>query len=182
MSILNYFFASSVQDVVAVYDAQFNQVFPQARTVKPVVKPSAKGMEHPLESGKTGTDHVVIQPLELELTMMLTGTDLSNTYQTIFNYFQNFTLFTVQTKATNYSNMYILEMPHEESPDQFDAISLILNFKQALIATSTTVEPAPKDPTNSSTVNRGTQIPKNINPTSNQSTILLDAARAAAGL
>jgi len=182
MSILNYFFATSVQDVVAVYDQNFNQVFSKARIIKPVVKPTAKGMEHPLESGTTVTDHVILQPTELELTMIIAGTDISNTYETIYNYWYNKTLFTVQTKATDYSNMYILEMPHEESPDQYDAISIILNFKQALIATSTTSKTVPADPTNSNTVNRGTQIPGNVSTGGVQTTNFIEAAQAAAGL
>jgi hypothetical protein len=175
MSVLDYFFSSSTQDFVGVFDANFNQVFTKARILKPVVKPSAKGMEHPLESGKTVTDHVIIEPLQLDLTMIITGFDLSNTYEEIFNYFHNFTLFTVQTKTTNYSNLYILEMPHEESPDQFDAVSIVLSFKQALIATSGTSTIVPKNPIDSDTINRGTQTPL---PNDSQSTILLNSARA----
>jgi hypothetical protein len=173
MSILNYFISSSVQDFVGVFDENFNQVFPTARILKPVVKPTAKGMEQPLESGKTVTDHVIIQPLELELTMIITGAaNIDNTYQSIYNYFINHTLLTVQTKTSNYSNLYILEMPHEESPDQYDAVSLILNFKQAFIASSTMSKIVPQEPANSDTVNRGTQIPRAPNP--DQTTIAQD--------
>ncbi len=178
MSILNYFVSSSVQDFVGVFDSNFNQVFPNARILKPVVKPTAKGMEQPLESGKTVTDHVIMQPLQLELTMIIAGAEnIDNTYQSIYNYFSNFTLLTVQTKTSNYSNLYIMEMPHEESPDQYDAVAIVLNFKQAFIATSTNSKIIPKDPINADTVNRGTQIPQT--PTNGQSTIALDIARAA---
>ena len=178
MSILNYFFAGSAQDFVGVFDGDFNQVFPQARILKPVVKPSAKGMEQPLESGRTVTDHVIIKPLEIELTMIIAGHEnITNTYQSIYDYFNNHTLLTVQTKTTNYSNMYIIEMPHEESPDQYDAVSMVLSFKQAFIASSTKSKTVPKNPVNASTVNRGTQIPQA--PTKQQTTIAIDIARKA---
>lgn len=177
MSTLDYFFSGSVQDFVAVFDANFNQVFPKARILKPVVKPTAKGMEQPVESGKTVTDHIIIQPLELELTLIIAGTDLTNTYQSIYDFWRNHTLLTVQTKTSNYSSLYILEMPHEESPDQYDAVSMVLSFKQAFIATSTSSKTIPKNPINSNTVNRGTQVPQV--PNNAQSTVALDLARAA---
>lgn len=176
MSVLNYFIAGSAQDFVGVFDRAFNQVFPKARILKPVVKPSAKGMEQPLESGKTVTDHVIIKPLELELTMIIAGYEnIANTYQSIYDYFNNHTLLTVQTKTSNYSDLYILEMPHEESPDQYDAVSMVLSFKQAFIASSTKTKTVPKNSVNADTVNRGTQIPQE--PTKQQSTIALDIAR-----
>lgn len=179
MSVLDYFISSAVQDFVGVFDQNFNQVFPKARILKPIVKPTAMGMEHPIESGVLLTDHVIIKPIEIELGMIVPGADLSNTYEIIYNYFREFTLFTIQTKATNYSNMYILEMPHEEDPDLYDAISLSLKFKQALISTNTTsfVTPVtPKSPVDSTTVSRGSQ-----QPTTPKTTVAIDTAEAIFG-
>jgi|SRR5579863_4119668 len=160
MSLTDYFLPSSEKDAVAVYDQNFNQVFPTARITKPVIKPSAKGMEHPIEDGVIITDHVIINPIELELPVIVQAPDLQDTYKTIFNYFTNSTLLTIQTKASTYSNMYILEMPHEEDPDLFDSIAVVIKFKQALIVTSEVSQAVvPKNPQNSSTVKRGTVQP-----------------------
>lgn len=159
-SIIDYFIPSSGPDVIAVYDQNFNQVFPKARIVKPVVKPSSKGMEHPIETGVIITDHVIINPIELELPVIVKAPDLQDTYKTIFNYYTNSTLLNVHTKASTYSNMYILEMPHEEDPDLFDAVAVVLKFKQALIVTSESSQNIqPKNPKNSGTVKRGTVQP-----------------------
>ncbi len=179
MSVLDYFISSAVQDFVGVFDQDFNQVFPKARIMKPIVKPTAMGMEHPVESGVLLTDHIIIKPLEIELSIIVPGFDLSNTYQIIYDYFRNFTLFTIQTKTSSYSNLYILEMPHEEDPDLFDAISLTLKFKQAQISTSTvsSITPVtPKSPVDSTTVNRGSQ-----QPTTPKTTVAIDAAEAIFG-
>lgn len=178
MKVINYFIPSSGPDVVAVYDQNFNQVFPKARIVKPVIKPSSKGMEHPIETGVIITDHVIINPIELELPVIVKAPDLQDTYKTIFNYYTNSTLLNIHTKAGVYPNMYILEMPHEEDPDLFDAIAVVLKFKQALIVTSQS-QPniQPKDPKHSSTVKRGNVQP--VTPAAG-TTALQDLAAAAA--
>jgi hypothetical protein len=180
MPSFDYFFQffSTAEDQIAVFDQEFNQVFPQARIIKPIIKPTAKGMEHPIESGATITDHVITQPREIELTTKIVQPNIADTYALIQQYFDSRTLFFIQTKAAIYENMYLLEIPHEEDPDEYDAITLILNFKQALIVnTQTTTIPAPKNPQNSDTVNRGTQ-----QPSTPQTTTLQDIASFFKGL
>lgn len=68
-SILSNFVA---QDTVAVYTQDFSQVFRNARAIKAVVKEQAKVMEHPVESGAIITDHRIILPTEVELSLILT--------------------------------------------------------------------------------------------------------------
>lgn len=143
-------------DQVAVFDQNFNQIFPEARAIKAVVKEQARVMQHPLESGAMTTDHRVILPIEIELSMILTSETYQDVYRQIKQFYLNATLLIVQTKSSSYNNMLISDMPHEENPDTYNILVLALSLKEVQFA-DTTYAYAPKNPLNSSTVNRGTQ-------------------------
>lgn len=151
---------TQANDQVGVFDQNFNQVFAAARTMKAVIKEEARAMEHPLETGAVITDHRIILPVEIELSMFVQSGDVQDIYQEIRQYYLNSTLLLVQTRTTVYANQFIVGMPHEEDPDQFDAITIGLKLKQAQVVTSQSiVNVTPKKAANSSTVSRGTQQP-----------------------
>lgn len=159
ISPINYLIPQNVADQIAIFDQNYQQLFKLARIFKPFVKETAKGMENPDENGTILTDHIIIMPYEIELPMLIKAPDIQDIYGEIKQNFLNSTLLVVQTKTGTYPNMYILEMPHEEDPQQYDAVMLVLSMKQAQIVTPQTSTIQPKNPTNSSTVNRGTQQP-----------------------
>lgn len=117
-------------DSVGVFDQNFNQVFVNARPIKAVIKKSKKVMEHPVETGVTITDHVVINPIEIELSMILNSLDYRNVYAQIENGYNKSTLYTVQTRSGSYSNMLIESMPDEQDPSRFNMIALALKLNE----------------------------------------------------
>jgi hypothetical protein len=145
-----------VYDQVAVYTQDFIQVFQQARAIKVVVKPDKKPMEHPLETGATTTDHVIITPAEIELSLLLNSSNYRDVYKVIKQFWLNSTLLVVQTKVDVFPNFYILSIPHEENPEQYDAIVVAMTLKQVQFAT-TAFSLVPKNPSNSTVVDRGIQ-------------------------
>lgn len=151
----------TAQDQVAVYDQGFTQVFPKARSMKATVKPDKKPMEHPLENGSTTTDHVIILPVEIELSMILLSEDYRDTYNNILQYYNNSTLLIVQTKASTYFNQFIVSIPHEEDPAQYSQISIAIKLKEVLFFTSQN-KVIPANPSNNSTVNRGNIQPQQV--------------------
>jgi hypothetical protein len=165
-NILETLLPTSAYDQVQVLDQDFNQVFPLARALKAVVKEEAKVMEHPLETGATITDHRIILPVEIELSFILPPGSYQDTYRQIRQFYLNATLLIVQTKSGVYYDQLIASMPHEENPDQYDALTLALTLKQAQFAT-TKVDYSPKNVKQSSEVNRGAQQGKTV-PTSPQ--------------
>jgi hypothetical protein len=171
-SILDTLIPQFASDSVAVYSQDFTQVFPRARAIKAVVKEEAKVMEHPVESGAIITDHRIILPIEIELSMILQSADYQDTYRAIKQFYLNATLLVVQTKSGVYTNQLIASMPHEEDPEQYDALVLALKLKQVQIVTEQ-FKLTPKAPANRSTVNRGTQQTTPVPP---QTTIAQDAA------
>lgn len=178
MSVIDTLLPSSAVEYVGVYTPKFVQVFPNARPLKVVVKLISKLMEHPVENGATITDHRVIQPIEIEMSVMLNSADYQEVYKDIRQYYLNATLLTVQTRSAVYSNMLIQQLPHEEDPEQFSAIPVAITFKQVLFA-MTKFGVVPKKKVNTSTVNRGTQQAQAPKP--QQTTIAQDIYRKLGG-
>lgn len=123
------------QDVVGVFDG-YDQVFRSARPMSASVREEAKLMEHPLESGATVTDHMVIQPVAIELSMMLEPETYRDTYKEIKTLFLAGKILKVQTKTDSYENQIIEALPHEEDPEIFDTIALTLRLKEITIITA----------------------------------------------
>lgn len=151
---------SPTQDVVGVFDG-FTQVFRDARPMKVTVKEEAKLMEHPLENGAVVTDHMVIQPVEIELTMTLTPETFRETYKEIKSLYFGGTILAVQTGAETYDNQIIQALPHDEAPEVFDTITMTLKMKEITIVTAAfeAVYKA-KRPAQSGTAERGEQQPQ----------------------
>lgn len=132
-------------------------------------------MRHPLETGAVITDHEIFEPIEIELSLMLTGGgvtsllqggDFFSNYRSLYSQirtlYQTGTLLTVQTKTANYPNMVIEKMPHQETPDVYDSIVLAVNFTEAQFVTAqyATLPPSSVvNPTDASTQQSGQQQP-----------------------
>lgn len=117
-------------DAVGVFDANFNQVFQKARPLDLEVVPRARLMDHPTEDGQTITDYKIILPTEIVLPLLIPAPFYRNTYQEIWNLWNDSALLSVQTKASNYFDMVITEPPHKETPDKFDVITVHLRLRQ----------------------------------------------------
>jgi hypothetical protein len=174
-SIISSFLA---QDTVAVYTQDFTQVFRDARAIKAVVKERAKVMEHPVESGAIITDHRIILPTEIDLSLILTPATYRETYDKINQYYLQGTLLIVQTRSGIYVNQLIHAMPHEEDPNLYNTITLALGLKEVQFVTAQFTT-TPRNTKNSNGVNRGVQQP--TAPTGSQSSALGDVGRRLRG-
>jgi hypothetical protein len=156
ISIIDTLLPSFASDRVGVFTQDYEPLFRDARAIKADIKEQAKIMEHPIENGAVITDHRVILPVEIELSVILLPKSYQDTYKAIRSYYLNGTLLVVQTLTGIYENQIIAAMPHEETSEQYDAISLNLSLREALF-----VAPAgnitPLNPEDSNTVDRGQQ-------------------------
>lgn len=159
------------QDTVAVFTQDFTQIFRNARAIKAVVKEQAKVMEHPVESGAIITDHRIILPTEVELSLILTPATYRETYDQINQYYLEGTLLIVQTRSGIYVNQLIHSMPHEEDTNLFNTITLALGLKEVQFVTAKYTT-TPRNPKNTNTKQRGAQQPTAA--TGPQSSILDD--------
>jgi len=145
-------------DVVGVYNQDFIQVFEKARPIKAYIKESSKLMVHPVENGIETADHRIILPVEIELSMILLSPYYLDTYNDIKKISNEATLLTIQTRSGLYQNQLIESFPHEENPENYDALILALKLKEVNIVTSS-FETVSKNPTNASTKERGSISP-----------------------
>src|SRR5262245_18336047 len=116
--------ATASADVVGVFGDNFQQVFAGARPLKATVKELSKVMEHPVENGAVISDHKVVQPVEIEFALVLMAEHYRDAYQQIRQHFIASTLLSVQTRTAVYGRMVIAEMPHEEDPSLYNAITI----------------------------------------------------------
>lgn len=147
-------------DVVAITGAGFLPLFSGARPLAATVVEYADLMQHPLETGAVIADHIVYRPIEIELPLLCVGeASYRSTYAAIRGVFNAATLLTVVTRTGSYPNMVISELPHEETPDTFDGISIRLHLIEARFVTpkSGLASSQVKNKTQASTANRGTQ-------------------------
>lgn len=150
---------SPAVDVVGIYDDQFNQLFDTARPIKATVKPEATFFNHPLESSATRTDHIIFNPVEISLSLILSGDEYRNVYAQIKQAFIDQQQLIIQTRSGAYQNMYIQGIPHDETPDAYDAIILSFNVRETQFAvTEVTFIPAAQG--DISTKSRGQQEPR----------------------
>lgn len=148
-------------DVVGVFNADFRQVLAGLNIIKATMDQTAKVFEHPIETGSTINDHKIINPTEIELTCILSGSQYRNVYQEVNQLFRSEQLLTVQTRTGSYPNMTISKMPHEESGDIAQGIFITISFKEAFLFKAqfgVLSLSDVRDPSQSSTVNRGEQL------------------------
>ena len=156
----NTILSSASQDVVGVFDQQtFNQVFSDARPIKAKVNETASVMSHPVEDGTIITDHKIINPVDIELSMIIDSSDYRSVYQEIKQHFTQSTLLVVQTKTDVYRSMIISAMPHDEDPSVYDSVTIAVKLTEVKFATFTTGEApkvsSPKNAKNSKTKETG---------------------------
>jgi hypothetical protein len=153
-------FPTLAVDVVGIFSQDFKQLFVDARAIKAIVKPSAKVMEHPVENGTTVTDFYVVQPIEIELNIMITTSDYVNIYNQIYNTFINGTLVVIRTRSGQYTNMLIYDMPHQEDPEIYEALAISLKLREVQFADTVVGSLQPRKPADKTTVDKGV-----VNPT-----------------
>jgi len=155
--------ASAAVDVLAVLDADLNQVFPDVRPIKATVKEESKPMEHPLETGALVTDHRIILPTDIELSTVVASEDYREVYRQVKDIYLRGDLLTVQTRTDSYPSMLIATMPHEETGDMQDGVTLIITLREAKFVTAEfkdmAIPPKMAAKKNTSTVKRGEQRP-----------------------
>lgn len=168
---------SAASDYVAIFDQNFTQLFREARAIKAVVKEEAKVMEHPVESGAVITDHRIILPVEIELSLILASEDYQSVYKAIRQYYFNATLLVIQTRAGIYENQLIRSLPHEEDPTMFNALAIALSLKQVQFVQAQ-FNVVPKAPANNAVVKRGVQRPTTV---ANDTSVAQDTVRYVKG-
>jgi hypothetical protein len=134
--------AGSNVDIVGIYN-DTSQVYVQARPLKASVRETSKVMEHPVETGVVLSDHHIINPVEIDLPLVVPALYYGSVYQQIKADFLAATKLSVKTPVNVYGSMIIADMPHEESPEHFSVIIIGLRLKQVLFEVPGSPQPLP---------------------------------------
>lgn len=163
---------NAAADVVAVFDASFNQVFENARAIKASIREESKTMEHPVETGSTITDHRVKLPTIIELSVVLKSDGYQDTFQQIKDVYNRADLLTVQTRTGSYANMLIQSIPHDETPDMFDTVAVAITLKEVAFVTPAFAAYKVADPKHSNKTKRGEQQGKEVSDQGKKGSVL----------
>jgi hypothetical protein len=142
-------------DIVGIY-GDTSQLYVEARPLKASVRETSKVMEHPVETGVVLSDHHIINPVEIDLPLMVSSVYYASIYQQIKADFLAATLLSVKTPVNVYGSMIIADMPHEESPEHFSAILIGLRLKQVLFEVPGSAQPLPANYSPAAAANQNT--------------------------
>jgi hypothetical protein len=153
------------RDTVGIFSTNFTQILRNARLLdlrvfKPVIL-----AQHPLERGATTTDHRILPPVKVTLSAIVQSADRKNTYRELNQLYLNGDTVSIQSNATVFTSMALSEMPHEESADMLNALTIGISFEQINFASSVFTI-VPLNPQDSSIVPRG-QIQSRPGPPAN---------------
>ncbi len=147
-------FPLTVQPVVSVFTQTGEPAFPYAEIMSVIVKPESEVPEHPVETGAARTDFIIYKLVELEMTVILRPEYYQSTYENIKKLFYSGELLNIQTKVDYYKEFILSSIPHDETPEYFDTIAMVVKFKEFKQVT-TVVQIASANPSNSTSINRG---------------------------
>jgi hypothetical protein len=89
--------------------------------------------EHPIESGAKITDHKIIQPVEIDVRLVMPTYMYASVVRELNDLYTNSTQLRIKTKMQWYDNMVLQDKPHEEAPETVDRVVYTLHFKQVFI-------------------------------------------------
>jgi len=139
MALINFRLPSWNTDIVSIVDPTTSkQVFKDARPARTRVTDNSVLMEQPREDGTVQIDHAIIEPIVIEMELVLGGLDARNVIADIQNFKDTGTQLTVNLKAGAYDEMFIEGIGHEEMPEMFNSFPISLRLKEALLTTSGT--------------------------------------------
>jgi len=164
------------KDVVAIFkqsDVGDDEVILEsAHLINATVDEHATFFKHPLETGQTLVDHRIIEPVTIELQVILVDsvsvvrglisggdfiTRVRDTYDEIRQLYENGTFLSIQTRTATYRNQILQSMPHEETSSMFDGVALSFNTSEIQFETPTLATPPPAETEDTDTVTRGKQ-------------------------
>lgn len=127
---LSDFLSSSVMTRVAILDNDTLQpIFQSAHPMRVSVNPSKRATKFAVEDGTERSDHVVKELVEIQIDFMAVD-DVRTAYESLYQFWDQNQLVTVQTKVRSFENMLLLGVPHEEAVDLGTAITMPLRFQE----------------------------------------------------
>lgn len=125
----------SAQDLVAILDASnYQPLFETLNPMRVTVREVSKLTKFAVEDGSPRSDHRYVEPVEIDMPLLLVD-DVRNAFETLRQVWLDGQALIVQTKVRSYPNMMIVEMPHDETPDQGASIPVAVRLQEVKVVT-----------------------------------------------
>ncbi|ANY17231.1 phage baseplate protein [Bordetella pseudohinzii] len=169
--------STSTQQQVSILDSEtFQIIFASAEPMRINVKEKKRATKFAVEDGTDRSDHVVRELTNIEIEFLLVD-DTRNQFESLRQAFEQNKLVTVQTKVRSYENMLIVDVPHNETPELGTAISIPIQLQEWVEVKSAFGELPPEKVANksqSSTVKRGQQTTRDVDPETKKKAGVMD--------
>ena len=140
-------------DIVAVLDAEGNQLLTggpreadtfgftfstgrflggqlKAEPMRATIRRVSQGFQHPLENSRTLIDHRIRLPIEVSMTLILARDSTNQIVNELISLYDNGTQVSVKAKSGMVDNLYVAELPFDETPEKFDALDIEVVFRE----------------------------------------------------
>lgn len=117
--------------LVAILDNEsFEQLFTAASPMRVSVREEKKVTKFAVEDGSTRSDHVVKLAVEVAIDLLLEDEFARDMYLQLQQAWRDNKLMIVQTKVGSYSSMLIESMPHDETTELGNGISIPIRLTE----------------------------------------------------
>lgn len=153
---------------LAFYDQEENQeIFTNVKFFDASITKDKQLMEHPKEDGTLITDHVIDNPTEINVQVLIDDFDSSSLNQ-INDYYKNSTPIVIKVKNQIYLNMVMSGEPFKADSNHYNETVYDLNFKEIQEAVTQYVKmsvPQVKQKQNASTQKLGHKQAQKVSKT-----------------
>ena len=117
--------------LVAILDAEsFEQLFTATSPMRVTVREEKKVTKFQVEDGSERSDHVVRLATEIGIDLVIEDEFARGMYLQLQQAWRDNKLVIVQTKVASYESMLIESMPHDETPEMGNGISMPIRLTE----------------------------------------------------
>lgn len=104
-------------------------IWPGAEVMSLSVTQTATATKFAVEDGTTRSDHVVQNPIEISITILLVD-DISQAFEEILDTYESNSLVTIQTRTAVYTDLLVVAIPQNQKSDALDAAEISVKLAQ----------------------------------------------------
>lgn len=164
---------AEITPVIILDNDSLQEIWVGADVMRVSVHETSKATRYAVEDGTTRNDHVIQNPTEIEISMILAG-EMAKLFQLLKQTYIERKLVTIQTKTDIYTNMLVEEIPHEQDAGMTDGVTVdvrLVEWREVSPEYGELTMSNVANPNQSDTVNRGSQATSEAAPEKRQSVL-----------
>lgn len=164
---------AEITPVVILDNDSLQELWVGSDVMRVSVHETSKATRYAVEDGTSRNDHVIQNPTEIEISMILAG-EMARLFQLLKQTYLERKLVTVQTKTDVYTDMLVEEIPHEQDAGMTDGVTVdvrLLEWREIAPEYGELTTNKVANPSQSDTVNRGSQATGEASPEKRQSVL-----------